>query len=112
MIAPRSGPTMNPGLLELALKKQRLQLKAAADRVVVLHALEKAAPAFRVADRTARVWSWIKAHPHWPVGIGVALFVARPRVMMRWSRRAFVAWQALRRLRKSADALLPATPPP
>ena len=99
---------MNPRLLELALKKQRLRLKAAGQRVLSLHALESASPAFGLADKAGAAWHWAKAHPEWLAGAGVALLVARPRAFFRWARRGFFAWQSLRRLRAAVDNFLPA----
>ena len=64
---------MNPKVVELALKKQRLQLQAAAQRVMILQALESATPAFGAAEKVRSGWRWAKAHPEWLAGIGVAL---------------------------------------
>jgi hypothetical protein len=99
---------MNPEILELALKKQRIQLRIAGQRVLILHALESAAPAFGLADKAGRAWRWAKTHPEWLAGAGVALLVVRPRAFFRWARRGFFVWQSLRRLRKAIDSFLPA----
>lgn len=101
---------MNPKAVELALKKQRLQLQAAAQRVVILRALETTFPAFGAAEKIRAGLRWAKAHPEWLVGIGVALLVARPRGFFRWARRGFFAWQSLRRLRMAVESVLPARP--
>lgn len=99
---------MSQKLVELALKKQRLQLKAAAQRVMILHALESASPAFGVAEKLRSAARWAKSHPEWLVGAGVVLLVARPRAFFRWARRGFFVWQTLRRLRAAVDTILPA----
>lgn len=99
---------MNPKLVELALKKQRLQLQVAAQRVVILQALESTAPAFGAAEKIRAGWRWAKAHPEWLAGIGVALAVARPRAVFRWARRGFFAWRVLHRLRGTIESFLPA----
>jgi hypothetical protein len=99
---------MNPKIVELALKKQRLQLKAAAQRVMILHALESAAPAFGAAEKARAALHWAKAHPEWLAGIGVALLVARPRAFFRWAKRGFFAWRSYRRLRSAVASILPA----
>lgn len=99
---------MNQKFIELALKKQRLQLQAAAQRVMILRALESATPAFGVAEKVRTGWRWAKGHPEWLAGIGVALLVARPRAMWRWAGRSFLAWRALRRLRSALASYLPA----
>lgn len=99
---------MNPRIVELALKKQRLQLQAATQRVLILHAIESASPAFGIAEKARAALCWAKAHPEWLVGIGVVLLVARPRAFFRWARRGFFLWQSLRRLRGAIESILPA----
>ena len=97
---------MNPKNVELALKRQRLQLQAAAQRVMIMQAIESAAPAFGAAEKVRAGWRWAKTHPEWLAGIGVALLVARPRAFFRWAKRGFFAWQSLRRLRNTVDSFL------
>ena len=99
---------MNRKAVELALKKQRLQLQAAAQRVMILQVLESTSPAFGAAEKIRSGLRWAKAHPEWLVGIGVALLVARPRGFFRWARRGFFVWQSLRRLHIAVDNFLPA----
>jgi hypothetical protein len=99
---------MNPKIVELALKKQRLQLQAAAQRVKIMRALESTGPALGVAEKFRSGWRWAKGHPEWLVGIGVALLVARPRIFFRWAKRSFVVWRSLRRLRGAIESILPA----
>jgi hypothetical protein len=99
---------MNPKIVELALKKQRLQLQAAAQRVMIMQALESASPAFGVAEKVRSGVRWAKSHPEWLAGIGVALLVARPRAFFRWAKRGFFVWRSLRRLRGAVESILPA----
>lgn len=99
---------MNPKFVELALKRQRLQLQAAAQRVMIMQALESAAPAFGAAEKVRAGWRWAKTHPEWLVGIGVALLVARPRAFFRWAKRSFFIWRSLRRLHGAIESILPA----
>ena len=99
---------MNPKNVELALKRQRLQLQAAAQRVMIMQALESAAPAFGAAEKVRSGLRWAKAHPEWLAGIGVALLVARPRAFFRWAKRGFFIWRSLRRLHGAVESILPA----
>ena len=99
---------MNPKNVELALKRQRLQLQAAAQRIMIMQALESAAPAFGAAEKVRSGLRWAKAHPEWLAGIGVALLVARPRAFFRWAKRGFFIWRSLRRLHGAVESFLPA----
>ena len=99
---------MNPKNVELALKRQRLQLQAAAQRVMIMQAIESAAPAFGAAEKVRSGLRWAKAHPEWLAGIGVALLVARPRAFFRWAKRGFFVWRSLHRLRGAVESVLPA----
>ena len=95
---------MSPRLLELALKKQRLQMRSAALRADISTHAAVWRPAFALADQGQAVLLWLRRHPAVPVGVLVALLVARPRALLRWFKRGFFAWQMLARLR---DVLSP-----
>jgi hypothetical protein len=84
--------------LDLALKKQRLQLRSAElRRQVSVHAAA-AAPLLAVAARVRDVAQWLRAHPLLPLAALAALLVLRPRRAMRWGRRAFFVWRLAKRL--------------
>jgi pterin-4a-carbinolamine dehydratase len=100
---------MNQRLVELALKRQRLQLRAGAQRLELRQQLTAYAPVVKFADQVRAGIEYVKHHPHWLVGIAVAVVVARPRRAFRWLRRGFVAWQLYRRVR--AAAILAPAPP-
>lgn len=85
-------------MLELALRKQRLQLQSAAQREALVAAAVGIAPLFVAVDAVRDGVRWLKRHPEWLVGGLVALVVAKPRAVARWARRAFFAWQAWRRV--------------
>ena len=97
--------------IELALKKQRLQLRAATQRVMILQALESTAPAFGAAEKIRSGWHcaahWAKAHPEWLAGIGAALLVTRPRGVFRWASRGLLAWRAWRKLLGAVEGFEP-----
>lgn len=96
---------MSPSLVELALKKQRLQMRSAALRADFSAHAAVWRPAFALADQGQAAWLWLRRHPALPVAAGIALLVARPRALPRWLKRGFFAWQALAKLRDLLSAL-------
>lgn len=94
---------MNARRLELALRKQRLQLRSAQLRADFAADAAAFEPLFAAGDQVRDAALWLRNHPAVPVGAGVALLVARPRRLLRWARRGFVAWQAARRVRLWLD---------
>jgi hypothetical protein len=101
---------MNLRAIELALKRQRLQLRAAEQRLTLRRDLAALNPAFAVADTARAGWNWLRENPEWLVGGGVILLVARPRAVLRWTRRGLMAWQLAREVRRTLDALQVAGP--
>jgi hypothetical protein len=99
---------MNAATLELALKKQRLQIASAGLRSDFGRFASGLAPAFGAADCAVEGGRWLKRNPQLVVAAGVALAVARPARAWRWGRRAFLGWQAWRRLREFLDRRRPA----
>ncbi len=98
---------MNQRLVELALKKQRLQIQAATQRLQMAQQLEVFAPAFSAMQGLQRIGAWVRGHSPLLVVAGVVLLVARPKATFRWVRRGFVAWQLLRRTRGALQAMIP-----
>jgi YqjK-like protein len=86
--------------IELALKKQRLQLKSAELRDQWTACAATLKPLCAGADRVRDVGAWLRRHPELPVAAGVALVVARPRALFRWLRRGVSVLLVWRRLRK------------
>lgn len=99
---------MNPTTLELALKKQRLQIASAALRADFGRYAAGLAPAFAGADYAVEAAHWLRRHPQVAIAAAVALVVARPKRIWRWGRRAFVGWQAWRKLNDYLERRLPA----
>jgi hypothetical protein len=83
---------VSDSLLELALRKQRLQIRSDTLREQWQEHAHGLAPAFAVADHVRSGVGWLRRHPEVVAGASVALAVARPRAMWRWARRGFVAW--------------------
>jgi hypothetical protein len=101
---------VNPRLVELALKKQRLQLKSAILRSAFAEQAMTWAPAFAAADRIREGVAWMRRHPVLPVAMLVALLVARPRALLRGAAGAWVVWRGWQRLRGALAAALTALP--
>lgn len=96
-------------MLRLALKKQRLQIASDDLRARFGDNARGLAPVFGAVDTARDGVAWIRQRPEIPVAVLVVLLVARPRVVWRWSRRAFVAWQTWRRTRRYIESALPAS---
>lgn len=90
---------MSPQHLELALKKQRLQLQIANQREALAHHVAGLQPLFTAADQAQNVGRWLRRHPEAVAATAVAVLVARPKVVWRWLGRGVFAWRAWARLR-------------
>lgn len=99
---------MNTLLLELGLKKQRLQMQAASQRLQMAQHLQGFAPAFAAADTANSIVRWLGRHPQWLAGAAAVVLVVRPRAAFRWLWRGYLAWRVLRRARAALHSFLPA----
>ncbi len=88
---------MNRRLHELALKKQRLRFQGSLLRERWAAQAQAMRPLLAGIDSVSEGLDWVKRHPHALVALAVAVLVARPRATLRWTRRAFIAWQAWRK---------------
>ena len=86
-------------LFELALKKQRVQFESERLRQRVAGEIHGVLPVFDAIDALGSGVRWLKQRPAIPVGIAVAVIVARPRAVFRWGRRAVLGWQAWSKVR-------------
>jgi len=91
---------MSPELVELALRKQRLQLKSADLRTDFVRHTRTFTPLFHGIDRVADSLRWARDNAPLLSGLGVFLLVARPRTVLRWARRGWFGWQLVRRVRR------------
>jgi len=101
---------VNATALELALRKQRLQIASEHLRKDFGQFAAGLAPAFGAADCAVEGARWVGRNPQVLVAAGVALVVIRPRRAWRWARRAFVGWQAWRKLQEFLDRPSPPDP--
>lgn len=88
---------MTSRLIELALKKQRLQFESDQLRDQWRAHVHGLAPAIGAADQVRESFGWLRRHPEVLIGVGVAVVVVKPRAVWRWFKRGFVAWQFWRR---------------
>jgi len=101
---------VNSTTLELALKKQRLQIAGESLRNDFGRYAAGLAPAFTGADYTVEGVRWLRRHPQLVIAVGVALVVSRPKRVWRWARRAFIGWQVWLKLRDFLENRLPPIP--
>lgn len=97
---------MSPKRVELALRRQQLEWRIAAQRQEVAQAVAGLAPLFAAADALQAGLRQIKAHPEWVAAALAVLVVVKPRTAWRWARRAFVAWRLGGRLRAFVEDTL------
>lgn len=90
---------MNPKLVELALRKQRLQIRSAEQRDALVHHAQAVAPVLHGIDRISDGVRWARDNAPLLSGVGIFLLVTRPRAGLRWARRAWMGWQLVRRVR-------------
>jgi hypothetical protein len=89
---------MNSKPLELALRKQRILLESERLRGEFLNHFTAVSPVFYATDRLYHGVVWLRQHPQVPVGLAVALIVAKPKRAITWTRRLVFGWQVWRKL--------------
>ncbi len=89
---------MNERALQLALKKQRLQLRSAAQRQAFAKNAAGLAPLAALADTGVAGVNWLRGHPQWVLGAVTVLSVLRPRRMLWLAARLWSATRIFRRL--------------
>jgi hypothetical protein len=85
--------------LELALKKQILLLDCASQRQQFAQHAAGLQPIFSGTDRTIEAVHWLKQHPLAIAAGSAALFVLRPRFLLRWGTRGLSLWRLAQTLR-------------
>lgn len=89
---------MSPKLVELALRKQRLQLHIEMQRQDMEWRFEGLAPVFGAADRIREGAHWAKEHVPLLGGVALLLVALKPRLAFRVGRRAWGGWRAFQRI--------------
>ena len=90
---------MNQRMLELALKKQRLLIDCATQRRQFAAQAQGLQPLFSGADKLAAGVQWVRQHPALLAASSAAIFILRPRFLVRLAMRGFSAWQMLQAFR-------------
>jgi hypothetical protein len=98
-------------LLELAARRERLRMRADAQRSAIAASVHGLDTPIRIVDRTLGGARWLKLNPLAGVAALVAFVLVRPRSavsMAQGGLRLWAAWRALRAPRaRVAWALLP-----
>lgn len=106
---------MRPDEWHLLLRKQRLQLRIARQRVACLGMLQETEELLRTARHLrsttrnlaglgARIAELLREHSALGATLGAALLLWRPRGALRWLRSAWLLWMGWRRGRGTLRA--------
>lgn len=94
---------MTNRLIELAVKRGRLQERIAGQRATLARQALPLVDALAMTDQVVvtgrRGLDYLRAHPGQLAGAVAVLAVLRPKRVWRWGQRAFVAWEIWRRVR-------------
>lgn len=103
---------MDARQIDLALRKQRLQLRAEAERADMMRRLAGIDGALDRVDTLRAQVEWARERiPVLSLAL-VAVLAARPRLTLRLAKRAWVGWLLVRQVRGGKlSALLPAALP-
>jgi len=82
--------------LELALKKQRLVLRSTSLRQSLAADSQPLDPVFAAADKVVDGVHWLQERPVVVAAAAALVVLLKPRTVLRWGRRGFLAWQTLR----------------
>ena len=95
---------MSPELVALALRKQRLQIRAEQQREDLLAGLAAVDDVLDRVDRLRDGVEWLRHNAPVLSALALLLLVARPRFALRWIKRGIVAWQLYRRVRSGVES--------
>lgn len=103
---------MDPRLVEIALRKQRLQLRAEAQRDDMVRRLSGIDAALDRLDAAREHLAWAKERAPLLSIAALTILALKPRLTLRLARRAWVGWLLLRQARgRPLAALLPMAAP-
>ena len=90
---------MSPELVELALHKQRLQIRAGVQREDMAGRLGAIGDALDQVDRLRDGANWLRDNAPIVGSLAIVLLLLKPRATVRWLRRGVVGWQIYKRAR-------------
>ncbi|MCB1900573.1 YqjK-like family protein [Cognatazoarcus halotolerans] len=96
---------MSPELVELALHKQRLQIRAGMQREDMAGRLGGIGDALDQVDRLRDGANWLRDNAPIVTTLAIGLLVLKPRATVRWLRRGVIGWQLYRRARSALAAV-------
>lgn len=104
---------MNPRLVEFALRKQRLQFRAEAERADMARRLAGIEATLDRVDTLRDGFAWAREKVPLLSVAALVVLVARPRLTLRLVKRGWIGWLVLHRLRgrKATASLLPLVAP-
>ena len=85
--------------LELALKKQQLLMRSAEQRQRMAVYAEGLQPVFSTADKAIAGALWLRQHPAVIAVSSAALFIFRPRFLVRLAVRGYSTWRLVQAFR-------------
>lgn len=85
--------------MELALRKQRLLLDCATQRIQLAEHATGLQPMFAGADKAVDAARWVKQHPASVAVASAAVFILRPRLILSLGMRAMGLWKLAQTLR-------------
>lgn len=92
--------------VELALKKQLLQLRIQVQRRQALAVLETVETALKPVDRLQEGLDWLRGRGLMVGLVGVAVLAYRPRFALRWLVRGWRGWRLWRSTRSGLESLI------
>ena len=101
---------MDPRLLELIARRERLIARAEAQRGNLARQIEPWKVPATAIDRGRAGIRFLKSHPLLMAGIAAFLVAARPRAALKWAKRGWLLWQVISGLRsrlRDRSLLLP-----
>ena len=90
---------MNARRLELAARRGRLLERIGQQRETLAQHAVGIVRVCSLGDKTVQGAVWLRQHPLAVGAVAFALALARPRRVLRWGQRAYMAWRGWQAIR-------------